>query len=379
MNFFYNEIDRRTTNCEKWDKYKDTDIIPAWVADTDFSAPLPVINALQDRVKHGIFGYTYVDDATNQAVVDFIKRHHKWEIKKEWIVWVNGVVSSMNLVCKMFPNDTTVITTTPIYPHFIKAPKNSNLEVIKVPLREIDNRWSIDFEEFKNKIDSTCKLFLLCNPHNPGGTVFSEDELKKLGDICLKHDILICSDEIHSDLVINPQANHIPIASLNKKLEKTTITLMAPSKTFNIAGLQSSFAIIADKKLRTSFKKELRGLGDGINLLAITATKAAYTEGDKWLDELKEYLAQNLNLVENFIKNNKNLKMLKCDATYLAWIDCKNIKVKNPYEFFLKFGVGLSEGEGFGDKNFVRLNFGTTRKRLKKILTRMQNALDSIK
>ena len=372
-------VDRRTTNCEKWDKYKDTDIIPAWVADTDFSAPLPVIKALQDRVKHGIFGYTYVDDATNQAVVDFIKRHHKWEIKKEWIVWVNGVVSSMNLVCKMFPNDTTVITTTPIYPHFIKAPKNSNLEVIKVPLREIDNRWSIDFEEFKNKIDSTCKLFLLCNPHNPGGTVFSEDELKKLGDICLKHDILICSDEIHSDLVINPQANHIPIASLNKKLEKTTITLMAPSKTFNIAGLQSSFAIIADKKLRTSFKKELRGLGDGINLLAITATKAAYTEGDKWLDELKEYLAQNLNLVENFIKNNKNLKMLKCDATYLAWIDCKNIKVKNPYEFFLKFGVGLSEGEGFGDKNFVRLNFGTTRKRLKKILTRMQNALDSIK
>ncbi len=378
MSFFDKEIDRRATNCEKWDKYKDTDIIPAWVADADFSAPLPVIKALQDRVEHGIFGYTSVDDATNQAVVDFIWRHHKWEIQKEWIVWVNGVVSSMNLVCKMFPNDTKVITTTPIYPHFIKAPKNSNLEVTKIPLREINNRWGIDFEEFRDKIDSTCKLFLLCNPHNPGGTVFSRDELEKLGEICLEHDILICSDEIHADLVINPRVKHIPIASLNKKLEKTTITLMAPSKTFNIAGLQSSFAIIPNKKLRASFQKELRGLGDGINLLAITATKAAYTKGDKWLDELKEYLSENLNLVENFVKSNENLKMLKCDATYLAWIDCKNIKVENPYEFFLKFGVGLSEGERFGDKNFIRLNFATTRKRLKKILTRMQNALDTL-
>ncbi|MFK5881150.1 MAG: MalY/PatB family protein [Sulfurospirillum sp.] len=378
MGFFDKEIDRRSTNCEKWNRYKEKDVIPAWVADADFSAPLPVIEALKKRVEHGIFGYTAMDDATVQAVIDFTKRHHNWEIQKEWVVWVNGVVSSMNLVCKMLPSSSSVITTTPIYPHFTKAPKNSNLDTIKVPMREIGDRWSINFEEFEKKISSTCKLFLLCNPYNPGGTVFTKNELEKLGSICKKHDIFICSDEIHADLVINPQAKHIPIASLNEDLKNRTITLMAPSKTFNIAGLQSSFAIIPDKKLRLGFQKQLRGLGGEINLLAITATKAAYSEGDKWLEELKIYLKENLGLVKKFIKKNKSLKMLSCDATYLAWIDCNNLKQKNPYEFFLKFGVGLSEGENFGDKNFIRLNFATSKKNLEEILKRMQEAINSI-
>ena len=377
MSFFDKEIDRRETHCEKWDRYKNQDIIPAWVADADFSAPLPVIEALKQRVEHGIFGYTSIDDDTNQAVIDFIEKQHNWKIEKEWIVWVNGVVSSMNLVCKMLPSNSSVITTTPIYPHFIKAPKNSNQEVIKIPMRETDGRWSVDFNEFESKISSTCKLFLLCNPYNPGGTVFTKDELKKFGDICTKHDLIICSDEIHSDLVTNPNAKHIPIASLSQELKNRTITLMAPSKTFNIAGLQSSYAIIPNKKLRIDFQKQLRGLGEGINLLAITATKAAYRDSQEWLRELKLYLAKNLKLVENFIKNSKNLKMLSCDATYLAWIDCSKLKTDSPYEFFLKFGVGLSDGEGFGDKNFVRLNFATTRKNLKEILKRMQKAIDS--
>ncbi len=378
MGFFDKEIDRRDTHCEKWDRYKNQDIIPAWVADADFSAPLPVIDALKKRVEHGIFGYTSIDDETSQAVVNFIKKHHSWKVEKEWLVWVNGVVSSMNLVCKMLPSDSSVITTTPIYPHFIKAPKNSNLDVIKVPMREINNRWSIDFDEFENKITSTCKLFLFCNPYNPGGTVFTKEELKKLGEICTKHNLLICSDEIHADLVTNPKTEHTPIASLSEKLKNKTITLMAPSKTFNIAGLQSSYAIIPDKKLRLNFQKQLRGLGDGINLLAITATKSAYKDGDEWLKELKIYLRENFKLVEDFVKMNKNLKMLSCDATYLAWIDCSELKQKSPYELFLKFGVGLSEGENFGDKNFVRLNFATTQKNLKEILRRMQRAVDSI-
>jgi cystathionine beta-lyase len=197
-------------------------------------------------------------------------------------------------------------------------------------------------------------------------------------DICAKHDILICSDEIHSDLLVNPKARHIPIASLSKEIGDRVITLMAPSKTFNIAGLQSSFAVIPNKKLRLNFQKELRGLGDGINLLAITATKAAYRDSDDWLEELKLYLAENLQLIKEFVDKNDSLKMLKCDATYLAWIDCGGLEQKSPYELFLKFGVGLSEGENFGDKDFVRLNFATTRKNLKEILKRMQKAVDSI-
>jgi cystathionine beta-lyase len=378
MSFFDEEIDRKNTHCEKWDKYKDQDVIPAWVADMDFKAPPAVIEALSKRVKHGIFGYTGMDDETYDAVIAFVKRHHKWEIKKEWIVWINGVIPGINLSCKTLEDHEEVITNTPIYPHFASATKNANKKLTQVPMREINGRWSIDFDEFESKITPTCKLFLLCNPYNPGGTVFTKDELLKLGTICKKHDMFICSDEIHADLVINPKAKHIPIASINDDLKSRTITLMAPSKTFNIAGLQSSFAIIPNKKLRIKFQKELRGMGSDINLLATSATKAAYKDSDVWLSELKKYLGKNLKLVENFVKKNKKLKMLTCDATYLAWIDCSNLKVKNPYEFFFKFGVGLSEGERFGDNNFIRLNFATTSKNLQKILNRMQNAMDSL-
>jgi len=378
MNYFDEEINRRDTHCEKWDKYKGEDVIPAWVADMDFKAPLPVIEALNKRVEHGIFGYTAMDDETYKAVINFIKRHHNWEIQKEWIVWMNGVIPGINLACKTLKDNEEVITNTPIYPHFVKATKNTNKNLTQVPMREVNGRWSIDFDEFESKITPTCKLFLLCNPYNPGGTVFVKEELLKLGEICKKHDILICSDEIHADLVINPNAKHIPIASLNDDLKNRTFTLMAPSKTFNIAGLQSSFAIIPNRKLRTDFRKKLRGMGEGINLLAITATKAAYKDSDTWLKELKLYLAKNLRLVEDFVKKNKKLKMLTCDATYLAWIDCSNLKIQDPYEFFLKYGIGLSEGGRFGDNNFIRLNFATTQKNLKEILKRMQKAMDSL-
>ncbi|MDX1809076.1 MAG: PatB family C-S lyase [Sulfurospirillaceae bacterium] len=378
MNDFDKRIDRLGTHCAKWDKYQDQDVIPAWVADMDFHSPSCLNEALIKRVEHGVFGYTKIDESTIQATIDFIKRHHDWDIKEEWIVWTHGVVVSMNIACRMLLENDEIITTTPVYPHFIKAPKNAQKKVTQVPLRKVNNRWSIDFDEFESHINSYCKLFLFCNPHNPGGTVFTREELEKISDICIKHDLLICTDEIHADLVINPDIKHIPIASLNADIKERSITLMAPSKTFNIAGLQSSFAIIPNKELRLRFEKELTGIGGGINLLAITATKSVYSDGDDWLKDLKSYLLENFNLVKDFVHKNKNLKMLSNDASFLAWIDCSALKVKNPYEFFLQFGVGLSEGAGFGDANFVRLNFGTNKETLRKILTRMQTALDSL-
>jgi len=379
MNFFDKEIDRKGTYCEKWDKYKGTDVIPAWVADMDFRSPMPVINALKQRVEHGIFGYTSMDDETNKAVIDFIKRHHNWEIKKEWIVWINGVIPGINLACKMIGDNSEVITTTPIYPHFVTATKNTNKILTQVPMKEINNRWSVDFKEFESKINPACKLFLLCNPYNPGGTVFTKNELEKFCEICTKYDLIICSDEIHADLVINPEVKHIPIASIDDDYAQNIITLMAPSKTFNIAGLQSSFAIIPNKKIRLAFQKELRGMGGNINLLAICATKAAYKDSDERLSNLKKYLLENFKLVKEFIDKNRDLKMLSSDATFLAWIDCQALHVENPYELFLEYGVGLNDGKRFGDENFVRLNFATTRKNLEEILRRMQKAIDSLK
>jgi cystathionine beta-lyase len=376
MNLFDTNVDRTASHCEKWDKYKGQDVIPMWVADMDFKSPQCIIDALHARVEHGVFGYTSVNDETNNAVIDFVKRHYDWKIEPEWIVWLPGVVSGMNIACKAIETEE-IIVTTPVYPHFIKAPQNANKPVIKVPMREKDNRWTIDFDEFESMITPTCKLFMFCNPYNPGGTVFTKEELEKISDICIKHDLFICSDEIHADLILNPTARHIPIASLNEEIAKRSITLLAPSKTFNMAGLQSSIAVIPDSHVRDNFKHTIGNMSSGINVLAITATRVAYTSCDAWLEKLKEYLRENLELVQAFVKKYPKLKLLSQDATFLAWIDVSQLKLENPYEFFLDNGVGLTSGEGFGDKNFVRLNFGTRKELLKEGLARMAKVLDT--
>ena len=376
--FNFDEIvDRTKTPCEKWDKYKGADVIPAWVADMDFKTPPCVIEALQKRVAEGVFGYTGVDEEAYDAILSFLKRHYNWEIKKEWLVFTHGVVSSMNIAC-LSVETQSVMTTTPIYPHFIKAPKYAHKEVLAIAMKEENNRWVLDFEAMEAQITPTCKLFMLCNPYNPAGTVFTCKELEQLGAFCLKHDLSICSDEIHADLLLNPKAKHIPIASLSEALAERSITLMAPSKTFNIAGLQASFAVIPSDELRKKFQKSMGSMVGGINLLGITALKAAYLGGDTWLDELRTYLAENLAMVQAFVRQNPKLKLLDQEATFLAWIDASALHVKSPYQFFLDFGVGLSDGEPFGNKNYVRLNFGTQKSVVKTILERMQKAMDSL-
>lgn len=376
--FNFDEIvDRTKTPCEKWDKYKGTNVIPAWVADMDFKSLPCVVETLQKRVSEGVFGYTAIDDETYAAIIAFLKRHYNWEIKKEWILFTHGVVSSMNVAC-MAVEGQSVMTTTPIYPHFIKAPKHANKEVLAIAMKEENNRWVLDFEAMEQAMNPTCKLFMLCNPYNPAGTVFTCKELERLGDFCLKHDLTICSDEIHADLLLNPEAKHIPIASLSEALAQKSITLMAPSKTFNIAGLQASFAVIPNAELRKNFKRTMGSMVGGINLLGITALKAAYLEGDAWLSELRVYLAENLKMVQDFVSKNPKLKLLDQEATFLAWIDASALHVKSPYEFFLQHGVGLSDGEPFGDKNFVRLNFGTQKSVLEEILRRMQKAMNTL-
>ncbi len=377
MSIFDEYIDRRDSKSDKWDKYKGTDIIPIWVADMDFKAPTAVIEAMEERVKHGVFGYTPLDDETLEVFIDFVKRHYNWEIKKEWILYSYGVVISMNFTCKAI-GSKDVIITTPIYPHFYKAPRNAGSRTIEVPLVEKNNRWCVDFEKFEDSITKECKLFMLCNPHNPGGTVFTKEELEKFADIAKRHDLIVCSDEIHADLILNPDVKHIPIASLNEDIAQRSITLLAPSKTFNIAGLKSSFVIIPNDSLRRAYKKEMTGLVDDPNILATVATKVAYKECDDWLNNLRGYLRENLKIVQEFVAKNPKLKLLNQDATFLAWIDVSALGLQNPYEYFLTYGVGLSDGEPFGNKSFIRLNFGTDKNTLKKALDRMQKAIDSL-
>ncbi len=375
---FNKVVDRRGSGAQKWDRYKEKDIIPMWIADMDFEAPPLVVEAMRERLKHKVFGYTPIDNETLEALIGFVKRHYNWDIKKEWIIFSYGVVISMNFVTRVIKSKDVIINT-PVYPHFYKAPKNAGSNLIEVPLVEKSNRWSIDFDKFEEAISKDCKLYMLCNPHNPGGTVFRKDELEKLANIAKKYDLIVCSDEIHADLILNPNAKHIPIASLNSDIEQRTITLLAPSKTFNIAGLKSSFIIIPNDSLRERFKREIDGLIDDPNIFANVATKVAYSKCDSWLFELRDYLRENLKIVQEFVAKNPNLKLLDQDATFLAWIDVSRLKLKDPYSYFLDYGVALSEGEPFGDKNFLRLNFGTQRELLRETLNRMQKAIDNLK
>ncbi|WP_240332056.1 MalY/PatB family protein [Sulfurospirillum tamanense] len=372
---FDTPIDRTRIPNEKWSRYPH-DVLPAWVADMDFKAPQCVIDALHKRVEHGVFGYTGVSQDLLDTACTFIKKQYNWDVKPEWFVFVSGVVPSMNVTCKMLEPNQSVLTTTPIYPHFFKAPKMMNKEVATVPLVEKEGRWTFDFEALERAISPTCKLFLLCNPYNPGGTVFTKEELTRLGEIVKTHDLLICSDEIHADLLLDPKARHIPIASLDEDLANRTITLMAPSKTFNIAGLNCSFAIIPNETLKRRFQASIGGLNGGVNLLGLTAAKAAYEGGEAWLKELRLYLNENLLLVQEFVAKHPKLKLLDHQATFLAWIDCRALNA-NPHALFLEHGVGLSDGKDFLGEGFVRLNFGCPRTTLETILHRMDCALTS--
>ena len=275
---FEKPVERRGTASLKWEKYGEQDIIPLWVADMDFQSPPAVLRALQQRVEHGVFGYTVPPEDLNQAVIAMLDAKYDWQVKPEWLVWLPGLVTGLNVACRAVGEDgDDVMTAVPIYPPFLSAPGYSRRNIVKVGLHEDNNRWQFDFDRLEESITArTTRLFLLCSPHNPVGRVFSREELTTLADICRKHDIVICSDEIHCDLILDRQKNHIPTATLNPDVAARTITLMSPSKTFNLPGLSCAFAVIPDKNLRRSFKRVMAGIVPGVNALGYTAARVAF-------------------------------------------------------------------------------------------------------
>ncbi len=369
-------IDRRGTYSEKWDIYKGRDVIPMWVADMDFKSPLPVINALKKRAEHGVFGYTDEPDELFDAIVKRMKRLYNWKIEKQWIALLPGLVSGINAVSRAFglKNDE-IITTVPVYPPFLSAPENSGKKLISVPMAENNGRYSLDFDEIERAITHKTRLFILCSPHNPCGTLFTGEELAKLSEICASKKIVVCSDEIHCDFILEENKHHIPLASISDTAAENTITLMAPSKTYNIPGLGCSYAIIPSDEKRKIFEKSNKGIMPHVNLMGLTAGIAALTECDDWLEELIAYLRKNRDIVEKRINGIDGLEMNHVEATYLAWIDTRKSQIKNPAVFFEKAGVGLSSGTYFGAEGFLRLNFGCPASQLEKALDRMETAL----
>jgi cysteine-S-conjugate beta-lyase len=370
-------IDRLHTASLKWDRYDDRDIIPLWVADMDFRSPPAVIRALSRRVEHGIFGYGAAPKAVTELVCEMLVRRYNWQVEPEHLVWLPGLVCGLNIACRAFGvKGDEVMTLVPIYPPFLTAPKNSGRRLVTVPLQTENNRWVIDFDVLEKSITPSTRLLLFCSPHNPVGRVFSRQELDKLLSLCETHDIIICSDEIHCDLVLDADKKHIPTATRSPEAAARTITLMAPSKTFNIPGLGCSFAIIGNSQLRNKFLQVMAGIVPEVNILGFTAAEAAYRDSWDWHAALLRYLTGNSRLVEKEIGFMAGLSMHHVEATYLAWIDARRLDNIFPARFFEAFGVGLSEGSDFGLPGYVRLNFGCRRLLLRQALQRMKQAAE---
>ncbi|WP_415902069.1 MalY/PatB family protein [Neptuniibacter sp. QD29_5] len=370
------QINRKGTASQKWEKYSDSDILPMWVADTDFMSPPAVIKALHERIDHGVFGYTNVPVELNELVIQRMQSFYNWDVSSNDIVWLPGLVCGLNLACRSLgESGDTVLTPKPIYPPFMSAPRLSDREVCTLPMQEIDGRKIIDFDALENALTDRTRLLLFCNPHNPGGTVYRKEELERLAEIIIKHDLYICSDEIHCDLILEQGLQHTPIASLSPEIAARTITLMAPSKTFNIAGLGCSFAIIGNPELRKKFINTKKGVVPDVNLLGYTAAIAAYQEGEAWNQQQLDYLRANRDYLQKEINQIPGLKLAPIEATYLAWIDVSGAKLTNPAHFFEQAGIGMSPGRDFGDNNYMRLNFGCTRSTLEEAVRRIKRAL----
>ena len=369
-------VDRRRTASIKWDKYQGRDIIPLWVADMDFRSPPAILEALHARIDHGVFGYTAAPETLVAAVIAHLEEQYEWTIDPHWLVWLPGLVCGLNVACRAVGGtDDEVLTFTPIYPPFMTAPSLSGRAMVKVPLRLDGSRWEMDLEALERALTPRSRLFLLCNPHNPVGRVWSETELLELAELAARHELIICSDEIHAGLILDADRRHLPLARLATGIADRIITFHAPSKTFNIPGLGCSFAVIADQALRKSFTRAMAGIVPHVNLLGYAAAEAAYRHGEPWRRQLIEYLRGNRHLVLQAVAKMPGLSVTPVEATYLAWIDTRESGIDNPEGFFEQAGVGLSDGADFGLPGFVRLNFGCPRPLLSEALKRMQRAL----
>jgi cystathionine beta-lyase len=384
---FDDNPDRHQTESLKWQTY-DPDIIPMWVADMDFRSPEPVIQALVKRVQHGVYGYPAGVHASpdelpglRQAVLEHLSYHHHWEVEPEALIFLPGVVTAFNLASLAYAApDGGVLVQTPVYPPMLIAAKSTGAVSQEMELTRLaDGSYIIDWEAFEAAFTTETRMFLLCNPHNPVGRVFHRKELERMAEICLRKRAILCSDEIHCDLIY-PGHRHIPIASLDREIAEQTITLVAPSKTFNLAGLQCSIAIIQNSELRKRFLAARKGLVPWVNLMGLVAAEAAYRSGGEWLEQLLVYLQGNRDLlVETVHHELPGIEIAAPEGTYLAWLDCRKASLPDgPYQYFIKqAGVAFNDGATFGKggEGFIRFNFGCSRNLLIEVLKRMKKCL----
>ena len=381
-------IDRTGTESLKWvyprKVLKVEDAIPMWVADMDFEAPPAVVEAVRRRAAHGVFGYPLVPPSFWQAAIDWLKRRHGWEVKKFWMAMTPGIVPALNYCVRAFTKRTDpVIIQTPVYHPFYYAIENNGRRVVRNPLRFDGHRYTMDLDDLRTKIDAPGRMLILCSPHNPSGRVWTREELEALGRIALERDLLVVADEIHHDLVYGGHRHQV-FAALSPELAQQTITCIAPSKTFNTAGLATAAVVAPNPDLHKKFEDEAERSGFDLgNALGIVAFEAAYSHGDDWLDELLPYLEANVDFLEKFLAERlPKVRLVRPEGTYLALLDCRDLGIHPDAlnDFFLrKAGVYFSDGKIFGEEaaGFVRINFGCPRSLLVEALERIERAVKS--
>lgn len=380
-------IDRKGTNSVKVDlleeRFGKADLIPLWVADMDFRTPDFIINALKKRCEHEVFGYTFASDEYYESIINWLDYKYHWKIKRDWLSYIPGIVKGIAMVLDCFTQaGDKVIIQPPVYFPFRTVPENMKREVVDNPLKLVDGRYEMDFDQLESVIDERCKVFILCNPHNPGGIVWDKETLVRLAGICKKHNILVISDEIHAEMAY-PQYKHLSFTTVSEAAEACGITFMAPSKTFNIAGIVTSYSIIPNDELREQFYSFLhaREYADGTTF-AYTATTAAYTYGAEWLQQMRMYVMENGRYIESFINYHiPQIKVYMPQASFLVWLDCRgmNLSQEELVRFFIdKAGLALNDGSTFGQggEGFMRLNIGCPRSVLEKAMEALKKAIN---
>lgn len=384
MHDFTTALNRKGVASLKWQRYEDQDVIPMWVADMDLAAPPCVQEALQQTVALGALGYGEVPSSLAAAFLNWCQQQYAWQPEAEWLVWLPGVVPGFNLAVEALtqPQDQLLVQT-PVYPPLRVLGKLRNRPQQQVPLKPPgsgEKQWSLQVDTLAGQLQPQTRTLVLCNPQNPTGRIYSQLELEEIARLAEANQLLVISDEIWADLLLEKEARHLPYPAISEAAAQHSITLMAPSKTFNVAGLSCAVAIIPNPELREPFRRAMRGLMPDMNYLGLRAAEAAWKEGHDWLQQLKAHLNANLDLLEAWLSDpnypqRQKIGYCRPQATFVAWLDVSRLELADPYLAFLDAGVALSPGEAFGDSRYLRLNFGCPASQLKESLARMHRAI----
>jgi cystathionine beta-lyase len=374
---FDTPVERRGTDSHKWAKYAGRDILPLWVADTDFRSSPAVVAALKERIEHGVFGYGDPPAGLVESVLETCEVQWRWQVDPAWLVWLPGLVCGINVTCRATGKQGDgVASLTPVYPPFLKAPALMERQLVTIPLAG-DNEvgWRIDPRRLDTGLRDNGSLLLWCHPHNPVGRAWRREELETVAESCLANRTIICSDEIHSQLILAEGVRHVPMAALGAEVAARTITLLAPSKAFNVAGLSCSLAVIPDDGLRRRFRRAMAGIVPSVNLLGYVAALACWRDSGDWLTAQIDYLRGNRDFLTGFIASLEGVTMAPVEATYLAWLDVTALDLADPVAHFEEHGLGFSDGKEFAGPGYVRFNFGCPRATLEEACRRLARAV----